>query len=342
MTDTDGQHIKSSIEDEAVAWHVRLTSGTCSDDDITRHMEWMLADPKNLSAYEKVAAAYHALGKSEDTIRAAFPNEGIQLSAADKSTPWYAKIFEGWNWPQTVSATAAAIALLFFATGTQNPFYDDRASSQYYTSTSDEVRTVKLADGSRVSMFANTKLSVAFETGERTIDLLEGRAFFDVVSDSGRPFYVNTGNRQIKVVGTRFEVVRAQNFDRVSVNEGLVSVQSIVDSDMTTAPLLIEPGVSALYELDSEQPILTEVSTDSVGSWKEGVLAFQNTPLIDVVTEIGQLFPETTISVDASIEGELFSGTLVISDAVTMTGQLARFLSLKNSVNDAHIAIQPQ
>ena len=336
MTDTDGQHIKRSIEDEAVAWHVKLTSGACSDSDITQHMEWMLEDPEHLAAYERVAEVFHAASKHEHSLREVF---AADAPAPTGQTPWYAKLFEGWGWPQAASAAAAAAALLFFVTGTQNPFYDDRASSQYYTSTANEVRTLKLADGSRVSLFANTKLSVAFEDTARNIDLIQGRAFFDVVADKNRPFYVNTASRQVKVVGTRFEVVRTQAFDRISVNEGLVSVEKIDDNNVSNAPVLIEPGVSALYELDAEAPVLTEVGTESIGAWKDGILTFQNVELIEVITQIGQLFPEAALAVDDTVDGVSFSGTLVVSDAETMVRQLASFLSLDVTLDGAHITL---
>lgn len=336
MTDTNGQHIKRSIEDEAVAWHVRLTSGTCSDSDIARHMEWMLEDPEHLAVYERVAEAFHATGKHEHGVREAFSGD---TPVAAVHAPWYGKLFSGWSWPQAVSATAAAVALLFFITGTQNPFYDDRATSQYTTSTTNEVRTLKLADGSRVSLFANTEISVAFGDAARNIDLIEGRAFFDVVSDADRPFYVNTGSRQVKVVGTRFEVVRTQGFDRISVNEGLVSVETIDDNDVSNAPLLIEPGVSALYKPDAKTPVITEVSVENVGAWKDGILTFREAQLTDVANQIGQLFPETVLTIDNTAGQVPFSGTLVISDAETMARQLADFLSLDVTLDAGHITL---
>ena len=111
------------------------------------------------------------------------------------------------------------------------------------------IENFQLTDGSRVALFGDSEIVVHMGIEGRVVELKRGRAFFDVTSDRSRPFYVNTTSRQVKVVGTRFEVMRSEKFERVSVNEGLVSVDTLYGQqtpEAASTPVLIEPGMVAL------------------------------------------------------------------------------------------------
>ena len=66
---------------------------------------------------------------------------------------------------------------------------------------------IVLEDGTKVWMNADSKLRypVIFHGGERRV-YLEGEAYFEVARDTSRPFFVETGNQQIRVLGTAFNV----------------------------------------------------------------------------------------------------------------------------------------
>src|SRR5699024_5556416 len=87
----------------------------------------------------------------------------------------------------------------------------------------------RLSDGTKVILNAGSKLIApkAFSDSARSVQL-EGQAFFDVATDSARPFLVNTDRSLTKVLGTRFDV-RAYPGDgrvEITVAEGKVALQS--------------------------------------------------------------------------------------------------------------------
>jgi ferric-dicitrate binding protein FerR (iron transport regulator) len=67
--------------------------------------------------------------------------------------------------------------------------------------------TLTLPDGTSVEMNSGSTLEypAIFARGERRVRI-NGEAMFDVVSDSGKPFYVETFAYDVKVQGTRFNV----------------------------------------------------------------------------------------------------------------------------------------
>src|SRR3546814_19485198 len=79
-----------------------------------------------------------------------------------------------------------------------------------------------LDDGSRVSLDAVTKVKVRMKDEARQVELLEGRAKFDVAKDPLRPFTVAAGDKLVVAVGTSFSVELIDGQVRVILYEGQV------------------------------------------------------------------------------------------------------------------------
>ena len=105
-----------------------------------------------------------------------------------------------------------------------------------------------LADGSTVQRLeAQTVLTVGSEApGEIRVRLERGRARFAVTKDAKRIFRVVSGDVSVVVLGTVFEVGRAQGRTLVKVSEGRVRVTR---GELT---MLLGPGEER--ELDSDAP----------------------------------------------------------------------------------------
>jgi len=328
--------------DEAATWYTRLNSGVATDLDVERHMDWLFVDPRNLEAYEKVVATMAEAANFEAAARSEFAADFASAApASTKLADFWRDLIAGLSWPQYAMA-ATAVAVLFFITVLPTTTLYDRPSEPHvFAANSGKVETVKLADGSHVSLFADSEISVVMTDEVRDIHLIRGRAFFDVVSNPSRPFLVNAGTRQVRVVGTRFEVMRAEGYDRVAVNRGLVSVAllpSLRLDQHVTAPILIEPGTVARYDAGAAEPVLSNMAPDSIGAWAKGVLVFKDKPLSEVLLEINKLFPSKPLRLETAVLSQkAFSGTLVVSSAEKMAQQLANFLSLDIRITESEI-----
>lgn len=79
-------------------------------------------------------------------------------------------------------------------------------------------QVVYLVDGSKVILEPGSRIRHAtFLQKDRREVYLEGNAFFDVARDAARPFYVNTKDLEVKVLGTSFTMTADRNNGDVTV-----------------------------------------------------------------------------------------------------------------------------
>ena len=320
------RHIAPATIERASEWYALLMTGEASEADHAAHMDWLLEDPSHALAYEQVAMSMRNVSTYETHLRAAFAKDLAPSRKVEHDKPFWS----GWRWPQLATGLVAVAALLFVVIFPSSSFYDTQVSEQVYSADAGDVRNVKLADGSRVTLFAGSSISVRINSDGRNVDLIRGRGFFSVVSDSSRPFIVDIGSRKVRVVGTRFEVIKGEKFDRVAVNEGLVAISSSAAPEVSQqAPLLIEPGTIALYREGQDAPEIQTTPPEAIGFWTNGSIAFQDEALATVVEKLEVLFPETSIRIeDQGLASKRFSGSLVVSDIEEMLASLAAFLDL--------------
>ena len=128
---------------------------------------------------------------------------------------------------------AAAVFLLLFAAGGMLFYTFAPRRSMPQTLAFQEISapygarsTVKLPDGSTVTINAGTTLRYNVNFGALTRDLwLDGEAFFDV-NKSATPFTVHSGHISIKALGTRFNVRAYLSEDEVQTTlvEGKLAI----------------------------------------------------------------------------------------------------------------------
>lgn len=141
---------------------------------------------------------------------------------------------------------------------------------------------VVLADGSKV--YLNSESEIRYPTffagGERRV-FLKGEAFFEVASDTSRPFIVEVGEMDVRVLGTRFNV-NAYAPER-AIRTTLVSGKVRVSDREDKAAVVLEPGQQAVWKKDG----LTtrEVDALAVSAWVDGKFYFEEGMTLEEITE---------------------------------------------------------
>ena len=141
---------------------------------------------------------------------------------------------------------------------------------------------VVLADGSKV--YLNSESEIRYPTffagGERRV-FLKGEAFFEVASDTSRPFIVEVGEMDVRVLGTRFNV-NAYAPER-AIRTTLVSGKVRVSDREDKAAVILEPGQQAVWKKDG----LTtrEVDALAVSAWVDGKFYFEEGMTLEEITE---------------------------------------------------------
>ena len=160
-----------------------------------------------------------------------------------------------------------------------------------------EQRIVTLADGSVIELNTDSALNVRFSAHRRSIHMLRGEAFFRVAHDAARPFVVSTGEVSVKAVGTQFNVRMNSDSTLVSVIEGTVEVRD--ETANVQAAAGVDPGVGVTAgeeasitpvnpQASNERLVVAKIAVASPqrsASWTRGRVEFENTPLVDVLSE---------------------------------------------------------
>ncbi len=184
--------------------------------------------------------------------------------------------------PLTVWAAAASIVLL---AGLFMFLRPQKAQDIEIVSAGNHI----LPDSSQITAGQGTELAYSPDfSGERTVSLKRGQAFFEIKHDSKRPFTVNLPNASVRVLGTSFNL----KIDSLSGNSTLTVVTGRVQASAASdkESRILNAGESMEFSASGRiagEPVQAE---GNELSWKTGQLVFTSAPMADVVRAINNHF----------------------------------------------------
>ncbi|HKP25597.1 MAG TPA: FecR domain-containing protein [Dongiaceae bacterium] len=148
--------------------------------------------------------------------------------------------------------------------------------ADYHTSAG-EMRDIALPDGSTVSLDADSAIAV----GDRSVELLAGRAFFQVKRDPAHAFTVKAGEANVAVLGTAFDVLLSERSVTIAVQRGSVSVATSAAQAVT-----LQPGQRAFVDRADGAITAATVGVGGIAAWRTGMLVVEGLPVADVIEEL--------------------------------------------------------
>ncbi|MGV8090636.1 MAG: FecR family protein [Mangrovibacterium sp.] len=171
---------------------------------------------------------------------------------------------------------------------------------------------VKLYDRSIVNLSAGSRiiLPVQFASEERSAYLV-GEAFFDIVRDPERPFFVETSSSMIKVLGTSFNVCAYSDHPELAafLQEGKIRFRSTEDF-WFSGWLDLKPGDQLTLNKKTKQINVTQGDQQYYQLWKEGIIQFNNETVHDLLIRVGQYYNITLKVADHRADGRRIKGKL--------------------------------
>ena len=208
----------SAAEIAAVAWLVRVQSDAATADDWAALTLWLEASEANAEAF---ARAEQLSGEIDDG--AALLAAGTETKPAADILAFRPRPRRPARWTLAVGAAAAAVVAVVVALPTLRRL--DEGPAATYRTAAGETREIALADGSRVHLDGASTMTVRLGWRTRRVDLGQAQASFDVAKDPRRPFIVGVGDREVRVVGTEFNVLHDDKTLVVTVRRGIVEVR---------------------------------------------------------------------------------------------------------------------
>lgn len=258
----------------------------------------------------------------------------LDLPASHKKQGFYSmKLF------YRMAACIAVLAVLSFSFyGGVKLFMQEELLEQCYTNVSGKSK-VELPDGTVAWLHSGTKLTYnsASWKKDRSVNL-EGEAYFEVAKNAEQRFVVHTGDVNITVYGTKFNVVSIPGSDNVNVSllEGSVALTTRTKDKK----FFLKPGERATYDKKSRQVLITEDEVEMNAAWATPTVRFSGQTLREVCEVLSHRFD---IHVEVAPEvGDQYTYTFTLHDEniVEILEMISSIHSIRYSLkNDGTIVV---
>ena len=269
-----------SVLGHARDWVLRLASGTLDEQGMQQFERW-LEMPGHRRAFEHERLLWRSLGARPQTSVVAIP--------AQRATRRRLIV---------VAAVAALGCLLFGPQLLLRAQADHRAAAG--------IARVVLPDGSKAVLDAGSAIAVYYSGHARRVELLSGRAWFEVVPQRDAPFRVTVGDGVVEDISTAFVVGRDGAGVDTAVEQGRVRVAARADQGW----MYLDAGQTAGWQADGIAVRGQTLPLDHVAAWRRGELLPEDQPVTKVLEELdryrpGRIFIRGDLSALPRINGAL-------------------------------------
>lgn len=314
------------LHETAADWFMRRSESRWTGADERALQAWLSQSPLHREVFEDLALINHDLHQiplaHDPSWRAVAPKLAAQ-SASGTARPRSARGRRAW----VSLAVATCAALVLGGYGWQR--WDGTASYALEVSTGPrETRTIALPDGSTAALNFGTRLKVRYYPRRREVSMERGEAFFEVAAGAGRPFTVDSGTSQVKVVGTAFNLRASAAQFVVQVLEGRVEVRPDLLAQQGKV-LVIGPGGGVAVDHTTGQARSLAFAAATVGRWRSGQLDFQRTPLGEVAQELARYLGQPVMLADEGLARLPVSGVAATAQPQAFLKALPELLPLR-------------
>lgn len=297
----DFEQDQDPLDIAAATWATRRRAGLDAHGQ-AELSAWLAADPRHAAALAGMDATFEHVRRTRPQALARPASRTAMASDRAARRP-AAKPPRGPSWPPGSPRPAMArlgrqaTAVAFVASLTSlswigwSHWQSLPTFEQAYATARGQQLDVRLPDasprGSLLQLDTATQVDARLFRDHREVRLQDGQALFSVHADASRPFHVLAGGVRVTVVGTRFSVRHtAAGLDAgrtvVSVEEGRVTVQG---TDASTDVIELSAGQAVVADAGGHLGPVQAVATDTVASWRDGRISFDQTPLAQAVAE---------------------------------------------------------
>lgn len=257
---------------------------------------WMEASEANRKIFMQERKIYNATLLSSPHFSGA--------NRKERTITWY-----------RIGTVAATLLLLLTSTlYIRTLIYGNNSPEEYNTLVVPAGQRINLilADNTNIWLNANStfRYPTEFSKKERTV-YLDGEAYFDVSKDDKKPFMVKTSSGDIRVTGTSFNVEAYSKYGgfETSLFEGSVDIYKN-DHKLTT----LNPNQKS--HLEDGTLYVTQITDRDKYLWKEGLIAFNNKTLEDILVSLEKYFDVRIQVTIHSLPQRTYTGKFRQSDGV--------------------------
>lgn len=252
-------------------------------------------------------------------------------------------------WSVAAASVAAAsvgiAAALAVIVGTRPHHAPDAWTGAMYTTATGQRATVRLPDGTRVTLapHASLRLNKNFDADTRKV-ALSGQAYFEIASKSAHPFIVQAGAVETQVLGTSFAVRRCDTGQttnvQVAVTSGRVVVRGVPRAGRPQSMVLSSGMVGVVTDSSLLATSVTNVADYT--AWVNGELVFREAPVPQVLATLERWYGFHFRVSDSTLAKQQLTARFSNGPASDMLKALARLLDVTLTFDDSVVTLRPR
>ncbi|WP_194788345.1 FecR domain-containing protein [Pseudomonas sp. UFMG81] len=295
--------VSSAVLEAAIAWKLCLDEGSGSTDERNEFMRWHAAD-------EEHARAWLQLGLLDQRVSTA---AGPARHALMQSRVGLRRQLGGLAGMLLIGGLLAWAGVPSLA---PNYWLADQRTA------TGELRTLRLEDGTLLSLNSHTAVDIDFKGEQRLITLHQGEISVETGHEDSRPLLVRTEDGRLRPLGTRFLVSREATGTRLEVLQSSVAAKPLNSGDEQ----VLREGQQVLMNTNGLGPLgPVAVGADA---WTRGMLVVDNVRLADLVARLGE-YRSGHLGVADEVADLRVSGSFPLTDTDLALASLLPALPVK-------------
>ena len=254
---------------------VRFFEGRTTSEENNAIADWIESDPDNQEMFNS-ELKYHLMLLEASSV----PAEG-------QSVPKPIRVRHRISLTTSIAAALFVGAFIMWSLVVK-PLAEESSQMMSFMTEAGQRASVTLPDGTSVELNSGTILEypAVFSGKERRVRI-DGEAMFEVASDSRKPFFVETFAYDVKVLGTKFNIIAEEQTGDFSTAllEGKVSV---MDKSGMDRAILYPSQMASLEEGSLKLSTIRNIEEEHL--WTEGILSVAGVPFDKLVRRMERCY----------------------------------------------------
>ena len=322
------------IDLEAIRWVLLMESGPLSPEEQRRLGAWIAESSRHKGALIRARAASLRLNR----LGAFAGGHSIVESAPARHTQ-RRMVSRRWL---IVAAAASVLGAVGLGTWLGRERIQETWGGVEYVSNRGELKEVKLADGSAMTLNTQSEVRVRYTHEHRDIHLIRGEVLFNVARDANRPFTVRVGDWTAAAIGTAFSIYRPDAATtNITVTEGVVELRRAGQPGTGGSPQLTR-NQEAVLRADGTLELHLASDSDIAKrlSWRNHLVVFTGEPLRQALVEMNRYSPRRIVVEDPELANRRIVGVFSTRDTQTFVSGIKATLGVEAVENDQIILLR--
>lgn len=201
-----------------------------------------------------------------------------------------------------------------------------------------ETYSFTLADGSKVWLNAASSIHfpVSFTGKDRRVEIT-GEVYVNVAKNPEQPFIASANGMEVLALGTQFNIdaYMDEGITIATLVEGKVKVSS----GQSDGAVILNPGQQTKLSANGLLSTASQVNTDEVTGWKEGLFDFENASLHSILKQFARWY-DVEIVYEGEVKNRAFFGIVNRSATLSQVLELLQDNDIKFKIEGKKLIVK--